>query len=243
MPGMEFVEEIAWTKAHILDKLGPEEVAAMTPQERWEATGNQHADVEAKAAMDCHPALEKAAMMEVDAALKHLNWIHKLMAGVLRLWPRLPQGMQRFPTGARVGRTKVIRPPNGHVWGPVQRGWTRCTRCWAANLVDASTPGLDIKKADCPGRPPLLDKLGGGHDVWLHPCGGDNIIICHSCWAYAARKLKGLASQCEGRRALTDSEGRRTVKRRVEQGLHPSDAKHLKGVKLDGHGIQYVAGM
>ena len=99
-------------------------------------------------------------------------------------------------------------------------------------------PNLDIKKAERPGRPPLLDKLGDGHDVWLHPCGGDNIIICHTCWAYAARKLKGLANQCEGRRALADFEGRRTVKKRVVKGLRPSD-----GVKSDGPGIQYSAGM
>ena len=232
LPGASLVDDVSWVKAHVLDKMSQAEIQDMDPMDFWKAQGNSGADTHAKMALDCHQSYPDGAMEEVASSLKELKIIFRLMASVLRLWPKLPRGMGRVPTGARIPRARVEKPPTGHEWGLPQRGWTRCTRCWAA--LDIEGEADEAKRGPCPGRPPMLDQIGPGHRMFMHPCAGDNILMCHSCGTWGTRKLVILKGSCEGKAMLRRMPGRRRALDRVANDLHPSDCKRLKDVRLSG---------
>jgi len=235
LPQLSFIESVEWVKAHVLDKMPLELRESMSPLELWKAAGNQVADREAKAALECHPTIPVESMRAVDKDVEMAKISLQVIAAVLRLWPKLPRGMARMPAGTRVGRRSKPVTPDWHVWSEPSRGWVRCSMCWASRL-DGSDRAQGSDSATCPGRRPLLDKLGPGHDIWLYSCQADNLAICRSCGFWGTRRIDSLKRRCL--HELT--EGRRKAIDRVAKGFHPSDSAKLKRVVLDDKGRKHV---
>jgi len=225
-----FIQKVDWVKAHVLDRMSAEAIGAMDPHDFWKACGNRAADLEAKEALSCHPVMPHDVMAMIDKTMGHLQISLQILSAVLRLWPKLPRGMARMPTGERVGRKPNPKTPDGHVWGTPSRGWVRCTKCWVSR-IEGSSKVTDVDAVKCAEQPPLLRQLGSGHDIWLYPCLGDNIVVCRTCGFWGTRKFVELKKQCNRGQGITV--GRKRVIERVSRHLHPCDSVALKGVTLD----------
>jgi len=238
--GPKHIEEVIWGRAHMLDKMAEEEIQKLSEEELWKCRGNAVADVEAKAAIVCHPSFDPEAMKEIDGMLKRADIVLRNLSAVLRLWPKLPRGMNRVPKGGQIGRKKIVRPIDGHVWSEPASGWVRCRRCWSSTPEGSKRlEGGD--KEVCPGKPPLLSKLGPGHSIRLYPCKADTITVCLVCGSWGSRRFVDLKEPCRGRPSKDRKEdsGKRTVLERVSSGLHPSDTTKFKTVVLDCVGTPF----
>jgi hypothetical protein len=231
------VSSVEWVKAHVMDRMSAEAIDLMEPLEKWKAISNGAADKEAKEALGCHPEFPDDMVKVIERELNHVQLSMQVISAVLRLWPRLPRGMLRLPTGDKVGRRPNPRVPDGHSWKEPSKGWVRCSRCWASRK-EGSSKVLNGDGAQCLGRPMLLDQLAPGHDIWLYPCGSDNIVVCRKCGFWGTRKFVELKKPCGRGKGLPV--GRRRVLDRVSQHLHPSDSKELKRLPLEqGHRLSY----
>ena len=219
------LREVLWTKAHVREKLPKEVFDALPEGAQWEARCNDAADEAAKMGRLVHeqPTSEQAAKLE--RLVEDQKAVFLLAAAVLRLWPRLPSGLERFPAGRpAVPRQRSLPEEELHRWGPLERGWRRCERC-----CRATRPHLVRRRQKCPGRAKLLGATHWSHPVRCFRVGGEVLLACFACGAFGTKHARLLADTCTGRLPAN----RAKALKRVERGWHPSDRPHLRGLRLD----------
>ena len=118
--------------------------------------------------------------------------------------------------------TKPMGPEQRpHRWSTSAiRGWWRCLDCWAITQK---------KTGHCKGKPNLLKKIDSSHEVAVCTAGGEPVAVCMQCAGFATKRPLSLADVC----LKEVAPNRRSVLRRVAQGLHPSVRPHLRDIKLD----------
>ena len=235
-PGGGRLNHAQWVKAHTADNASDAEVAALTPQKRFYVLANREADRAASTAHDLVPALPQSQADLVMAQLTRLQCIQRIAAAVLRLWPRLPDGLERIrnPNPRRPGRPRTRVPlEQQHSWGDVGRGWRRCELCWRAVSVRGQSPlhSRDIRVAlreKCCREPLLMRKVDQSHCLAVFTDGVSNIAICTFCGAYGTRRAVLLAKPCP---RFLSSSGKKSINR-VTAGKHPCDKPATKETRI-----------
>lgn len=211
------IEEVAWTKAHVLEKLSGAELALLSPEELWKARGNHLADKAADRGKECHPALAESVLERAGTVVRQSKGVHRVAMAVLPLFPRLPQHLERVPRPPRAAR--ALKHGQGHDWGPEERGWRRCARCWVA-----ARPWRCKEACNCTGEPKLLAKVHPTHMVRLFMAGHEQVVVCFACAAYGSRKALLLGQRCRAVEAgWAWPWGRKRAMQRVEAGRHPGN--------------------
>ena len=95
-PHLPDLEDIIKVAAHVVVT---EDMDAMT---RWLARGNDQADEDAKAGVDCHEPFPAEAARAVLALVARIESVLGVISATLRHWPFLPGSMQRMPRGVRI---------------------------------------------------------------------------------------------------------------------------------------------
>ena len=148
---------------------------------------------------------------------KTANYVLDVISG----WPPPPRTLPpRLPFTSR--RTLLV---NDHCF-KWSNGFWRCSKC----LKRTSSPFDFNRKCTSHSIDALLENRNG-HTLWgAHTDGGQIMVYCSICWAYAISSPNKLCFPCKGPPVVTVSiKGRKqspfgdTVKARILKRLHPAD--------------------
>ncbi len=212
----EILSDPSWNRMVTVRKVPAHLNPSTLPEGRGrdDAIGNNHADELAKEGRNLHDQPTPTLVTELEAQLKRAKAVIRVIAKVTQCFPPPPKG--KMPRIRRPHGPMTREEPDTHRWSYAGGLW-RCTRCLRLTLSQEIDDELAFHK--CPGMKRSMEAetiTARGHAL-ATTTDALPIIFCVKCGAFAARRARGLATECPGRPRRSGQQALKMIKK----GLQP----------------------